>query len=220
MNQEVFKRALTLKVADLTERVGGLSAPGKMPWGSFSTPAWECQVGSRLAEVEGSPCSVCYARKGRYSFKMVQNALRRRFERMAVSHWGEHMAALLFLKAGKIKPKKRYFRWFDSGDIQSVADLETIVDIAKLVPTVSFWLPTQERAYVKTWMDQNGTFPANLAVRISSTKMSQSQRSGTGLASMVSATDYDCPASRQKGQCLNCRKCWDKAIPLVTYSKH
>ena len=220
MDQVIFEQALTRTVGDLTEIIGGLSAPGKMPWVAFSTPADECQVGGALSQIEGTPCFNCYAKKGRYSFQNVKKALARRFEAMSQDGWGEHMAALLSKKAKNVSASKRYFRWFDSGDIQSVRDLEVISGIAEYVPSVSFWLPTQERAYVSKWLRQHGTIPDNLAVRISSTKVGQAQKSQTGLASMVSHTESDCPASEQGGQCLDCRVCWDKDIPLLTYPWH
>ena len=46
--------------------VGGLSAPGKMPEGSFGLSARDCKTGSALRQIPGSVCSQCYALKGRY----------------------------------------------------------------------------------------------------------------------------------------------------------
>ena len=58
------------------ERItGGLSAPGKMPEGSYNLPASACQTGAKLREMEGTPCWGCYAFKGRYNFPNVKNAL-------------------------------------------------------------------------------------------------------------------------------------------------
>ena len=47
---------------------GGLSAPGKMPEGSYNLPASMCQTGAKLREIPGTPCYKCYAFKGRYNF--------------------------------------------------------------------------------------------------------------------------------------------------------
>ena len=58
--------------------VGGLSAPSKMPSYAWSISAKRCNIGSKLAKVEGSVCHKCYALKGRYMFPMVQNAHLRR----------------------------------------------------------------------------------------------------------------------------------------------
>ena len=38
-----------------------------------------------------------------------------------------------------------HFRWYDSGDVQDIGDLEKISAIATAVPFVQFWLPTQEQ---------------------------------------------------------------------------
>ena len=54
---------------------GGLSAPGKMPEGSYNLPATACQTGQLLAKVKGTPCSGCYALKGRYRFPNVKEAI-------------------------------------------------------------------------------------------------------------------------------------------------
>ena len=43
---------------------GGLSAPGKMPEGSYNLPAVACQTGAKLREVPGTPCWGCYAFPG------------------------------------------------------------------------------------------------------------------------------------------------------------
>ena len=44
---------------------GGLSAPGKMPEGSYNLPARACQTGAKLRQIPGTPCFGCYAFKGR-----------------------------------------------------------------------------------------------------------------------------------------------------------
>ena len=52
---------------------GGLSAPGKMPEGSYNIPASACQTGAILREVPDTPCHECYAFKNRYNFVEVKN---------------------------------------------------------------------------------------------------------------------------------------------------
>ena len=54
--------------------VGGLSKPSKMPGWSIGIPAKECNTGSKLVNVKGSVCEGCYALKGCYVFKVVQEA--------------------------------------------------------------------------------------------------------------------------------------------------
>ena len=94
---------------------GGLSAPGKMPEGSYNLPAVACQTGAKLRQIPGTPCWGCYAFKGRYNFSNVKDALTRRLESLAHRDWIPAMVVL-------IKGKK-YFRWHDSGDLQSAQHL-------------------------------------------------------------------------------------------------
>jgi len=68
-----------------------LSEPSKMPGWSYSLPARECRIGSKLAKVKGSVCSNCYALKGRYVFGRVRRAMQRRFESLAHPLWVEAM---------------------------------------------------------------------------------------------------------------------------------
>src|SRR5207253_2204665 len=58
---------------------GGLSMISKMPCPSWGISAFRCRVGSVLARTEGTTCSTCYARKGRYSFGKVQAKLEERY---------------------------------------------------------------------------------------------------------------------------------------------
>ena len=55
-----------------------LSKPSKMPGWSIGLPAKECKTGGKLQKVPGSVCYDCYALKGCYVFKVVQDAQYRR----------------------------------------------------------------------------------------------------------------------------------------------
>ena len=98
--------------------VGGLSAPGKMPCPSINLPAAACITGSILALIEGTTCYGCYALKGRYKFKNTKIAMARRLEALKDSRWVRAMVTLM--------QGRPYFRWHDSGDIQSVDHLKKI----------------------------------------------------------------------------------------------
>ena len=56
------------------EITGSLSKPSKMPGWSYGLPAKECKTGGKLRKVPGSTCYNCYALKGCYVFKVVQDA--------------------------------------------------------------------------------------------------------------------------------------------------
>jgi len=155
--------------------VGGLSKPSKMPGWSTSIPASRCIVGSALRLVSGSVCADCYALKGRYVFPDVQSALERRYARLDSPTWVKSMATLINALCVRVP----YFRWFDSGDIQSVAHLARIIEVVRRTPTVAHWLPTREYKTVLRTLGQSsiasdGTIatgtdnlPSNLTIRLS-----------------------------------------------------
>ena len=75
--------------------VGGLSKPSKMPGWSIGIPAKECKTGAKLQAVKGSVCYDCYALKGCYVFKVVQEAQYKRLRAISSPQWVEAMAHLI-----------------------------------------------------------------------------------------------------------------------------
>jgi len=192
---------------------GGLSAPGKMPEGSYNLPARACQTGAKLREIPGTPCYGCYAFKGRYNFPNVKDALTRRLESITHLHWVEAMATL-------IKGKK-HFRWHDSGDLQSVHHLKKIFDVCKLTPETSHWLPTQERKLLQ-FLDPD-TIPTNLIIRLSNAKNdTKPGNAWTHWSTVVTKprAGHVCPAPEQGNNCGSCRACWSKDVEEVQYKIH
>ncbi len=45
-----------------------------------------------------------------------------------------------------------FFRWFDSGDLQSVEMVRDIVAVAERTPEIRHWLPTREYATVREYL--------------------------------------------------------------------
>jgi len=190
------------------ERItGGLSAPGKMPEGSYNLPASACQTGAKLRLVPGTPCHGCYAFKFRYNFKPVKKALARRLKSLDHPQWVEAMTTLV--------KKKKHFRWHDSGDIQGVAHLKKIFEVCNQTPSTKHWLPTQERQYLPM-----GSYPKNLVIRLSNAKNDTKPGQAWTHWSTVVNTGGDCPASKQGNQCGDCRRCWNPKVKHVTYPKH
>lgn len=205
--------------AELLAFVGGLSKPSKMPGYAYGIPAVECKVGSLLRKVRGSTCAACYALKGMYSFPVVKKAQYRRLASISRPGWVQAMAELIARKSKDIP----YFRWHDAGDLQSVEHLEKIVDIAKLLPRVKFWLPTRERTMVREFLSSNPQgFPRNLTVRISAPMIGKrSEPLAHTVGSSVNNPDAkQCPAPKQGGECRECRACWNRNVLEVSYSKH
>jgi len=192
---------------------GGLSAPGKMPEGSYNLPARACQTGAKLRQVPGTPCWGCYAFKGRYNFPNVKDALTRRLESLNHPQWIEAMAVL-------IKGKK-FFRWHDSGDLQGPEHLKNIFEVCKLTPETQHWLPTQERKLLQ-FLDP-GIIPTNLIIRLSNAKNDTKPGNAWDHWSTVVTkprAGHVCPAPEQGNECGSCRACWSKDVHEVQYKIH
>ena len=196
------------------EITGGLSAPGKMPEGSYNLPAGACQTGQKLAKIPGTPCFKCYAdNRGRYRFPNVKDALTRRLESLTHPQWVQAMATL-------VKGKK-HFRWHDSGDLQGPEHLKNIFEVCKLTPGTMHWLPTQERKFLPLSQD---SIPKNLIIRLSNAKNdTRPGNAWTHWSTVVShgaRAGHMCPASFQGNKCGSCRACWSKDVREVQYPIH
>jgi len=120
-----------------------------------------------------------------------------------------------------------WFRFHDSGDIQSVLHMKAINDIAILNPSVKFWIPTREGKFVKEFL-KNNTKASNLTIRISAhIRTKKASDFGTGLCTSTieyAESEHHCIAPKQGGSCdgeiMNCRNCWDENISNVDYKAH
>lgn len=207
---------LTLSIEDAEAIAGKLSRPSKMPCPAYGLPAAACMVGSALRKVPGSVCSGCYAMKGRYVFGRVKGAYAARLAAVSHPQWAEAMVTLIWASSCS------YFRWHDSGDIQSAEHLEAICHVATRLPAVKFWLPTQEYALVAGYLRVHSQFPSNLAVRLSSPMVDKPPPDSFSsyLTSGVVTSGETCPSNTTRGKCDTCRACWDKSVKHVTYRKH
>ena len=211
---------VNMNIKEAKAIVGGLSNPSKMPGYGYGLSAFDCSVGSKLRLIKNSTCSMCYALKGRYTFPGVKQAHANRLEAITKSNWVDAMV-LLINNYGKKIP---YFRWHDSGDLQSVDHLKKIVAVAMRTPSVKHWLPTREAGILKTFYKEGGSLPGNLAVRVSATMIDGKPHSNVGLTSTVSKKEkpigYSCPAGKQDNECKSCRACWNINIQNVSYAAH
>lgn len=202
---------------------GTLSKPSKMPGHGYGLPARECITGSRLRPVEGSTCHGCYAMRGRYIFGNVQAAQYRRLAAIAHPEWEDAMCFLID------RTGDPYFRWHDSGDIQSVEHLARIDRIAARLPHVVFWLPTREVRIVRDFLATYGELSPNLTVRISAHMVGHvPPRAPLGLPYSTVTRDggqdvgdcHLCPAATQSNECGDCRACWTPSVSHVSYPIH
>ena len=189
-----------------------LSKPGKMPGFAYGIPAAECKTGKKLVNVKGSTCEGCYANKGCYVFPIVQAAQYKRLRAIYHPLWVKAMAAQINSK------KSKYFRWHDSGDVQSLKHLAKIFKVAKLTPGVQHWLPTRE-AWTQAYQDRA---PKNLVIRFSMPMVNQPASGSWRNTSTVVTEEKNstCPAFKQGNKCLDCRACWDLSVKNVAYLAH
>ena len=195
---------------------GGLGQTTKMPCPSYGLPATQCRTGGKLRDVEGSVCSTCYALKGNYArFKSITAHQHTRLTAITHPEWVDSMVTLIR------HANCAYFRWHDSGDLQSFDHLTRIALIAEALPETKFWLPTLERRIVSAWASLNAV-PANLIIRVSTPMVDTKPTSTVWLTSSV-ATDKSsvtCHATLHHRTCEDCRACWSRDVQHVTYLQH
>lgn len=200
--------------------IGGLSKPSKMPCHGWSIPARHCITGTKMALVNGSICSICYALKGRYAFENVQDCLERRFRSLTDTRWIDAMTTAILNKE-----TSGHFRWHDSGDLQGVWHLHMIVEVCRRTPSIRHWLPTREYSIIRKYIDAGGQIPDNLTVRLSALMVdgpapeSLAKRLGIQVSG-ASESAFTCPASQQGNKCGDCRACWDRNTFNITYKTH
>ena len=188
---------------------GSMTKTKKMPGLSYSLPAWECQTGSKLRKVEGTPCFGCYALKGNYTrYPAIKKAQYRRLASLARDSWTTAMVA-------QIK-RQKWFRWHDAGDVQSHGHMNKILEVVRQTPGTNHWLPTQERPYLPAVE----TVPDNLVIRLSGSKINGPAPTAWAHTSTVVTKGATCPAPSQGGKCKECRMCWTKSVKNVSYGKH
>ena len=184
-----------------------------------------CDVGGELSKIVGSVCHRCYAKRGSGCYPNVAEGRRRNtiavlngIAKDKLKSWTEAMVFLI-----KIRSKLGFHRWHDSGDLQGPIHYRAIINIARELPDISFWLPTKEKKLVSRY---KGVLPDNLCVRLSGAMVdglppvvgrgittSTVHKEGTGYG-------FVCPAPVQGGACLDCIACYNKNVSNVSYHKH
>ena len=189
---------------------GCLSAPNKMPGPSINLPAWNCITGLKLQAVKNSVCAGCYAMKGRYRFPNVREAMDKRLAALTDPRWVDAMVTLI--------TGEPFFRWHDSGDIQSIEHLENIFRVCRKTPDTQHWMPTREAQFIKRL--KINQVPRNLIIRMSSHMIDQGPVSFWPWTSTVVTSGKSCPAQEQGNACKDCRQCWDRSVKNKAYPKH
>jgi hypothetical protein len=121
-----------------------------------------------------------------------------------------------------------YFRWFDSGDLQSPEHLDRILWVARRTASTRHWLPTRETGMVGGLLR---LVPRNLTLRISADRIGE--RPGEPTWDLPTSTVHrepgrpvpgprpgasiECPAHLRGHHCGDCRACWSPRVRNVSY---
>jgi hypothetical protein len=164
-------------------------------------------------------CKGCYATTGNYVFANVRAPRefnRTDWERFA---WVDDMVNEL--------ARDTHFRWFDSGDVYSLALAEKILDVMTRTPWVKHWLPTRMHKFPKfALVLQAMQALPNVMVRPSSDSIVGVYTPGLHGSVIVPDSRVDpsmvtlCRAYEHEGKCNGCRACYDKAVPVIAYPAH
>ena len=201
---------------------GSLTSTSKMPCKSYSLPTEACKTGYNMSKIEGSICSSCYADKGFY--KVYENNIKpaqfARLDSIDSDFWVSGMISHI--------GNDSFFRWHDSGDLQSLDHLEKIAAICEQTPNTRHWLPTREYAIIKAFIEKHKIVPKNLTIRLSAMfpdKPVQIPKSLQNLPGITASNVHTknplgnaCKAPSQGGACLDCRECWTDNV--VSYALH
>ena len=207
---------------DASMLTGGLTQTSKMPCKSYSLPTEACQTGFKMSKIEGSVCFFCYANNGFYKLyeKTIKPAQFARLDSINDPVWVDAMVTLI--------GQDSYFRFHDSGDLQSLEHFEKIVEVAIKTPTTRHWLPTREYSIIKTFIAKGGIIPKNLIVRLSGMypdkpvivpKTLQNVK-GITTSNVHTKTPLGlaCKAPQQDGECGDCRACWtDRPVSYLMH---
>ncbi len=200
--------------------VGGVSRTSAMPCPSYGLDPKHCRMGSRLREIAGSICSDCYACKHAYLWRSVLIAQERRLQTLGRSSglgWQPWVRAW-----DRILARRPFWRWHDSGDVQSYAHLLAIVLVARRNPQTRFWLPTKESGDVRRYLARHDAFPRNLVVRVSAAMFDGAPPAGFKHTSTAhdAAAPHGFACRKRDGACGTCRACWNPRVANVSYARH
>ena len=187
---------------------------------SWSLQALETCSGSIDEKGELVPaCSGCYATQGTYNFPGTKAVRADNKQAWQDDGWVETMVAAL--------KKQSYFRWFDSGDMYSIALALKMYEVMVRTPHVKHWLPTRMHKFPKynQIIAKMQALP-NVMVRPSSDAINGTFTAGLHGSTIlpagmtVPAGVKVCTAPTTNGKCSGCRACYSKDVAVVGYIAH
>jgi hypothetical protein len=164
-------------------------------------------------------CKGCYATTGNYNYPNVKAPRAHNKEDWQRESWVADMVAAL--------DNDRYFRWFDSGDMYSLALAEKMYAVMAATPHVKHWLPTRMAKFAK-FADVIARMQAlpKVMVRFSSDDVDGTYTVGVhGSVIVPTADDVPngttlCRAYENNGKCNGCRACYSKDVDVIAYPAH
>lgn len=232
--RERLEIAMRMPLQKALAIAGTLGQPSKMPGAAYGIDAFQCRVGSTLADDPLSTCHGCYARRNFYRYWHAAIAARaKRQAAIRNPYWIEAMIALImdYIERGG----ELAFRWHDSGDLHGPWHLAAICAVAEATPTVRQWLPTREYDDVAQFLRAGGAIPPNLTVRLSAHYIGKVADVPPEIAHLPTSTTHHkdtLPPLKRKGaivchaidspvnMCRSCRACWDGRVTNVSYRMH
>lgn len=187
---------------------------------SWSLNALDTCPGSIAAPGElVDACKGCYATQGNYRFSNVKaprDHNKRDWQRI---EWCDDMVAEL--------ARDSHFRWFDSGDMYTLALAEKILEVMQRTPWVKHWLPTRMHKFPKfrEVLTRMQSLP-NVAVRFSSDSVTGQYTKGLHGSVIIPDASHAkrgmtlCRAYEHEGKCNGCRACYDKKVKVIAYPAH
>ena len=164
-------------------------------------------------------CKGCYATTGNYRYPNVKAPRISNQSDWQRMDWVSDMVEAL--------QNDRYFRWFDSGDMYTLGLAEKILEVMRMTPWCSHWLPTRMHKFPKfSIVLQNMAALKNVSVRFSSDSVNGEFTKGLhGSVIVADSTQTTksmtlCRAYENAGKCSGCRACWDKKVKVIAYPAH
>ena len=197
-----------------------LSKPSKMPCKSWSLEALDTCPASTDSNGDLVPaCVGCYATDGNYRFPNVKAPRVSNKQDWKRDEWVDDMVEEL--------DTERYFRWFDSGDLYSLALAEKVLQVMQATPWCKHWLPTRMHKFDKfASVISEMQALSNVVVRLSSDSIRGGIIAGDTTSTIIPTPDHAtvdmtvCGAYDRAGKCGTCRACWDKSAQVIAYPAH
>ena len=197
-----------------------LSQTGKLNAKSWSLQAIKTCAGSIGADGDLVPaCAGCYATTGAYTWPATIAAREHNMEDWHRDGWEDDMVHAL--------RKDGLFRWFDSGDIVSLALARKLYQVMVRTPHCRHWLPTRMAKFAKfkAILAMMQALP-NVMVRFSSDSVTGEYTPGVHGSVIFPAGQEApggtkvCEAYTRGGKCGPCDACYDKGVEVIAYPSH